>query len=131
MTFRQRLIVYAMDLDLTVELFGEKKFAPILVGPVGNQQALHPEGELDTVRGAGAAKTTTIISSHSSYPIDQIAAAATGAIWYQVYADDERTVLDEQVARALSHGWGFFSRDIVWTARWSPPVGRGHRLGRG
>ena len=39
MTFRQRLMVYAMDLDLTTELFGYEMFAPIIVGPVANQGA--------------------------------------------------------------------------------------------
>ena len=104
MTFRQRLMVYAMDLDLTTELFGDDMFAPIVVGPVAGQQAFHPEGELDTVRGAAAAKTTTVISSRSSYPIDQIAAAGTAPIWYQAYADDGLLVVSDQIARAVGHG---------------------------
>ena len=32
MTFRQRLMVYAMDLDLTTRLYGYDMFAPIIVG---------------------------------------------------------------------------------------------------
>ena len=102
MTFRQRLMVYAMDLDLTTELLGDSMFAPILVGPVAGQQEFHPEGELDTVRGAAVANTTTVISSRSSYPIAQIAAAATAPIWYQVYADDGLSVVGEQIARCVS-----------------------------
>ena len=52
MTFRQRLMVYAMDLDLTTELFGHSMFAPIIVGPVSHQGDLHDEGELATARGS-------------------------------------------------------------------------------
>ena len=40
MTFRQRLMVYAMDLDLITRLFGYDMFAPIIVGPVANQSDL-------------------------------------------------------------------------------------------
>ena len=43
MTFRQRLMVYAMELDLTTELFGHSMFAPIIVGPVSRQGDLHDE----------------------------------------------------------------------------------------
>ena len=60
MTFRQRLMVYAMDLDLTTRLFGHDMFAPILVGPVARQGELHPDGELATARGASAAKAVMV-----------------------------------------------------------------------
>ena len=66
MTFRQRLMVYAMDLDLTTELFGHEMFAPIIVGPVSNQGDLHDEGELATARGASAAKTVMVATRQSS-----------------------------------------------------------------
>src|SRR5580693_3602017 len=48
-TFRPRMMVPTTNLDLTSELFGEKMFAPIIAGPIGNQQSFHPDGELATV----------------------------------------------------------------------------------
>jgi hypothetical protein len=66
MTFRQRLMVYATDLDLTTELFGYEMFAPIIVGPVANQGDLHADGELGTARGAAAAKATMVATSESA-----------------------------------------------------------------
>ena len=102
MTFRQRLMVKA-DLDLTIELFGEKLFAPILVGPVASQQDFHPDGELATARGASAAKATMIVSSRSSYPFDQISKhATTSALWYQIYAEDDLNPLN--LRRAVDAG---------------------------
>ena len=102
MTFRQRLMVYAMDLDLTTELFGHQMFAPILVGPVANQGDLHPEGELATARGASAAKAVMVATNQSSYPIDQIVAASGEPVWYQLYAD--AGTLRDDATRAVDAG---------------------------
>ena len=102
MTFRQRLMVSAMDLDLTTELFGHQMFAPILVGPVANQLELHPDGELATARGASAAKTVMVATGDASHPIDQIVAASSEPVWYQIYAD--ANTLRDEAARAVDAG---------------------------
>ena len=65
-TLRPRMMVDTTGLDLTTDLFGEKMFAPILVGPAGGQQAFHPEGELATVRGASAAKAAMVVDRKST-----------------------------------------------------------------
>jgi len=102
MTFRQRLMVYAMDLDLTTELFGHPMFAPIIVGPVANQDALHPDGELGTARGASAAKAVMVASSESKFPIGQIVGASSQPVWFQAYAD--AATLQNDASRAVSAG---------------------------
>ena len=102
MTFRQRLMVYAMDLDLTTELFGYEMFAPIIVGPVANQGELHADGELGTARGAAAAKAIMVATSESSHPIDQIVSASGDPVWSQVYAESSRAGSD--ASRAVAAG---------------------------
>ena len=80
MTFRQRLMVYAMDLDLTTRLYGYDMFAPIIVGPVGHQGDIHPEGELATARGASAGKAVMVATRQSSHrDRRQVVAASDGA----------------------------------------------------
>ena len=102
MTFRQRLMVYAMDLDLTTRLFDYDMFAPIIVGPVGHQGALHPDGELATARGASAAKAVMVATRQSDQPIDQVVAASTEPVWYQIYAGDSGA--EDDAARAAEAG---------------------------
>ena len=101
-TFRPRMMVNTTQLDLTTELFGQSLFAPILVGPTGEQKRFYPEGELATVRGAAAAKTAMVISGRASYPIKEIAAQSTTTLWYQVHpeadADAQRRRIDEAIA---------------------------------
>ena len=102
MTFRQRLMVYAMDLDLTTRLYGYDMFAPIIVGPVGNQGDIHPEGELATARGASAGKAVMVATRQSSHPIEEIVAASDEPVWYQLYADSGS--LNDDAARAVEAG---------------------------
>jgi isopentenyl diphosphate isomerase/L-lactate dehydrogenase-like FMN-dependent dehydrogenase len=122
MTLWPRVFVDSAGLNVTTEIFGDTMFAPIIVGPVGQQRQYHPEGEMATVQGAAAAKTAVVISSQSSYPIDQIAARAKTPLWYQVYvggaADDTRA----RIASAAKAG----CRAICLTVG-SPPSSRSWR----
>jgi 4-hydroxymandelate oxidase len=101
MTFRPRMCVPTVDLDLTVDLLGEPHFTPILVGPVADQRRYHQEGELATVRGASVAKATVIVSSQSSVPIGDIAKEAKTPLWYSVYADGKS---ESQLQQAVAAG---------------------------
>ncbi len=103
-TFRPRMMVNAMGLDLTTELFGEKMFAPILVGPTSHQQRYHPEGELATVRGASAAKAVMVVSSRSSVPLDKIAAEAKTPLWYQVFPEPDIAPVRSRIQNAVKAG---------------------------
>src|SRR5262245_39198568 len=87
-TFRPRMNVPTLDLDLSVELFGQHHNAPVIVGPVSEQKRFHAEGEIATAQGAAAANAAMVIASKSSAPIAAIAAAHKGPLWYGVYADD-------------------------------------------
>ena len=103
-TFRPRMMVDATKLDLTAELFGEQMFAPVLVGPASNQKRLHPAGELATVRGASAAKAVMVVSSRSSYPIDEIAAEAKTSLWYQADPEPDMTAVGSRAQQAVKAG---------------------------
>jgi len=103
-TLRPRMMVSTMGLDLTTELFGEKMFAPIMIGPTARQQAYHPEGELAMVRAASAAKAAMVVSSDSSYPIDKIAAESKTTLWYQVYPEADLNSLRTRMQQAMKAG---------------------------
>ena len=97
-TLRPRMLVDTLGLDLSVTLFGERLFAPIVIGPVADQRRFHPDGELATVRGAAAARAIMMVSSRSSVPLQEIAAQARIALWYQVFAGDPAARLQIQDA---------------------------------
>jgi isopentenyl diphosphate isomerase/L-lactate dehydrogenase-like FMN-dependent dehydrogenase len=117
MTLWPRVFIDSAPLNLTTELFGEQMFAPILVGPIGQQRQFHPEGEHATVQGASAAKTVVVISSNSSYPIEDISARAKTTIWYQVYLERDTSAVRAQIERAVKAG----CRAICLTVGSQPP----------
>ena len=96
-TLRPRLLVPTVDMDLGVTLFGDRLFAPVVVGPIADQRRFHADGELATARGASAAKAVMVVSSRSSIPLRDIAAQAGATLWYQVFASDPaaRTQIQE------------------------------------
>ncbi|MBL8238746.1 MAG: alpha-hydroxy-acid oxidizing protein [Bryobacterales bacterium] len=69
-TFRPRMMVNTLGIDLTVELFGEKHFAPILAGPMALQGRFHSEGERATGEGARAARTVVVRAAETSVPVE-------------------------------------------------------------
>ena len=91
-------------LDLSLELFGTQIDMPILVSPTGSQGLSHPEGELAMARAAGAAKTIMAVSSAATFPIEKIAAAATGTLWFQLYPAGDLDGTRERVERAVANG---------------------------
>ena len=100
-TLRPRLLIPTLDMDLSVELFGDRLFAPILVGPIPEQMRYHHEGEIATARGASAAKAVMVVSSGSSAPIEQVAAQARAPLWFQVAIEPGAA---SQIQRAVKAG---------------------------
>jgi 4-hydroxymandelate oxidase len=104
MTLRPRMFEPTRDMDLTVELFGDKLFAPILAGPASRVERFRAGGELALVRGAAATKTAVVLSSAVNQPFDTLAAAATAGAWCQVYPEAEMTPVLSRVALAARAG---------------------------
>ena len=70
-TLRPRLMVNTLGLDLTLDLFGQRLFAPILIGPTALQGRFHPGAEKAMIEGANAANTAVVISANPTIRIDQ------------------------------------------------------------
>ena len=77
---------------------------PILLAPTGGQRRIHPEGELAAVRGAAAANATYVISSSASIRVEDIAKAATGPVWFQLYVQKDRGFTRNLVQAAEDSG---------------------------
>lgn len=103
-TFRPRMLIDVREIDISAELFGEKLWAPIIAGPMSDQQQYHPEGELATLRGASAAKTVMVVSSRSSQPIEKIASQSKTILWYQVYPETDVSGSRARIQEAVRAG---------------------------
>lgn len=103
-TFRPRMMVNCLDLNLSLDLFGMPLFAPILVGPVSEQRRFHPDGELATVRGASAGKAAVVVSSRSSHSVQALASAAATPLILQTFAGDSPVAIRSQAQDAERAG---------------------------
>ncbi len=101
---KPRVLVDVSQLDTRLELFGQRLDFPILLAPTAYHKLMHPEGEAATARGAGAAGATLVASSFSTIAIEDIAKAATGPLWFQLYVQEDRGFTRELVQRAESAG---------------------------
>src|SRR6266404_275078 len=101
---KPRILVDVSKLDTRVKLFGQEMPFPIVLAPTGAQRFVHPEGELAVVRGAAAANATLCISSSASMKVEDIAKAATGPVWFQLYVQKDRGFTRDLVQRAEGSG---------------------------
>src|SRR5271166_4323285 len=67
---RARRLVDVTRADLKTEVFGATWDSPVYISAVGSQRAFHPEGELASARAAKAKKTTQMLSTMTSFPVE-------------------------------------------------------------
>jgi 4-hydroxymandelate oxidase len=101
---RNRVLVDVSAIDTSTRLLGTAMPYPILLAPTAYHRLVHPEGEVATARGAGAAKATLIVSSFATTKIEDIAAAATAPLWFQLYVQPDRGFTRDLVARVEAAG---------------------------
>ncbi len=87
---KPRVMVNVSKIDTSTSLLAHVQPHPILIAPTSSHMLVHPEAEIATARGAGAANAILIASTLSNVSIDEIISAATGPVWFQLYADDDR-----------------------------------------
>jgi 4-hydroxymandelate oxidase len=101
---KTRVLVDLAHIDTRIELLGEKLPHPILLAPTSTHMLAHPEGEVATVRGAGAAGAILIVSTVSNRSVEEVAQAATLPIWFQLYVEDDRGRTKALIERAEAAG---------------------------
>ena len=102
---RPRVLVDVSQLDTRVTLFGREHAFPILLAPTAYHKLAHPDGEVATARGAGAADATMIVSTSATVSLEDVAKAATKPLWFQLYVQRDRGFTRELVRRAETAGY--------------------------
>lgn len=101
---RPRVLQDVRTVDTRLTLLGQELRFPILLAPTAYHRALHPEGELATARGAGAAGATWVVSTATTTPFEDIARVATAPWWLQLYVQPDRAVTRDLVQQAEGAG---------------------------
>lgn len=99
-----RILVDVSSIDTRIQLFGQELPFPILLAPTGAQSFVYSDGDLESARGAGAANAILVISSSASHAVGDVAKAATGPVWFQLYVQRDRGFTRDLVQRAEAAG---------------------------
>lgn len=102
---RTRVLRPMLGASTALNLFGCDMAAPILIAPMAFHGLVHPDGEAATALAAAATGTTLVVSTQAGQPIEQIATAAPGAPWFQLYIQPDRAFTEWLVARAEGSGY--------------------------
>jgi 4-hydroxymandelate oxidase len=102
---RPRMLVDISRIDTSTTVLGQPVPSPILVAPMAMHRLCHPEGEVATVRGAGAAGALMAVSTLATSSLEEVAEAASGPLWFQLYVYKDRGVTRALVERAKAAGY--------------------------
>ncbi len=97
---RPRILVDVSVLDTRVTLFGRELAFPILLAPTAYHKLAHPDGEVATARGAHASGALMVVSTSATTSLEDVASAAPGPKWFQLYVQPDREFTRELIRRA-------------------------------
>src|SRR3989475_3661795 len=104
-TFRPRHAVAVANCDLRTRVLGFDISFPALLAPVGYSRLMHPDGEAGAARAAGAAGTGYILSTISGHRMEDVKAASSGPVCYQLYLLGGREASEASIDRARRAGF--------------------------
>jgi isopentenyl diphosphate isomerase/L-lactate dehydrogenase-like FMN-dependent dehydrogenase len=104
-TFRPRHAVAVPHCDLSTRVLGFDFALPALLAPVGYSRLMHPGGEVAAARAAGTARTAYILSTISGHRLEDVKAASSGHVFYQLYLLGGREAAEAAIERARLAGF--------------------------
>ena len=104
-TFRPRCAVPAGTCNVRTKVLGSELTLPLMLGPVGSSRLFHPGGEVAAARAAGAAGLGYVLSTLSGSRMEDVRAASSGPVWYQLYLVGGHDVAKAAIARARAAGF--------------------------
>ncbi len=123
---RPRRLVDVSKINYGIELFGVKYDSPIFLCPVGGHRMFHKDGELASGRAAVAKNSMQVLSTQTSYSLEDVVKARGGsAPWYQLYMptkweDAEKLVKRVEDAGCPALAWtidNLAGRNLEWAER--------------
>jgi len=102
---RPRMLVGVDKVDTSTTILGHPLALPIMLAPTAFNKLGHPDGEVAAAKASGAAGSLMCCSTIASTSLEEIAEAATGPLWFQLYVYRDREVTRDLVARAEAAGY--------------------------
>ena len=104
-TFRPRQAVAVGETDLRTRVLGQELSLPFMLAPVSYTRMMHPDGEAGAARGAGKAGTGYCLPTISGHRLEDVKAASTGPVFFQLYLVGGRAAAEAVLERARVAGY--------------------------
>jgi L-lactate dehydrogenase (cytochrome) len=104
-TFRPRHAVAFAECNLHTQVLGFDLALPFMLAPVGYSRMMHPTGEVGAARAAGNAGTAYVLSTISGHKLEDVKAASTRPVLYQLYLLGGREAAESTLERARIAGF--------------------------
>ena len=101
---RPMRMVDTSAVSLKTTLLGQELESPIVLAPVGSQQAFHADAELASARAARAQQHLQILSNVTSNSIEDVIAARGEPVWFQLYPTSQWPTARMMLERAEKAG---------------------------
>ncbi len=101
---RARRLVDVSNIDMSIDLLGERWETPIILSPVGSQKAFHAEGELAVSQASNAMGHHQILSTVTTTSVEDVNAVRERPVWYQLYPTSSWDVTRVLIRRAEDAG---------------------------
>ncbi|WP_175832871.1 alpha-hydroxy-acid oxidizing protein [Burkholderia cenocepacia] len=102
--FQPKRLTDVSKRSIEASLFGKRMRAPLLIAPSGINGILWPKGDIVLAKAAARFGIPFILSTASNSSIEEVADAAGGDLWFQLYIV-HRKLSDLLVKRALAAGY--------------------------
>jgi isopentenyl diphosphate isomerase/L-lactate dehydrogenase-like FMN-dependent dehydrogenase len=100
-----RYLVDVSAVDTATTLLGTPVSTPILGAPTGLSGMIHHSGEVGLARAVHGAGSVYVLSTMASYSIEEVATAAPGPKWFQLYVWKDRGFVVDLLRRARDAGY--------------------------
>jgi isopentenyl diphosphate isomerase/L-lactate dehydrogenase-like FMN-dependent dehydrogenase len=101
---RPRILADVSNVDTATTVLGQPVAFPILLAPTALQRMAHRDGELATARATAALGGLMVLSTISTFSLEQVAGAGVSR-WFQLYVQRNRKLTAELVRRAADAGY--------------------------
>ncbi len=117
--FRPRVLRNVKVVDASSSLLGQRVRLPVLLAPIGSIESFTPGGAATAAQAAAQFGVPMMLSSACNPGLEATAEAAESFRIYQLYVRGDSAFVDEQVKRALDHGYSAFclTVDTAWYSR--------------
>lgn len=103
--FVPRVLEDVTSIDLSVSVQGVKLDIPVLTAPTAQTLLFHHGGETAVARATHAAGSAYCLSTMSSTSIEDVAGRSPGPLFFQIYAWQNREMVNEFLTRCKSAGY--------------------------